>query len=737
LRANTAVPFSLFLLTDAADEGSHRNLEANQDVQQILSSTDLGGAACFNLLAEHTDTDVFVLLENGTLFGPGWLEYLLAALEAGPNHGLAGPSTNHCWNAQAVFPKRLGDPASIAVAATEAARRFGSQTRTLEPLYSLADFCYAVRREVVESIGLADESYGLGPCWEMDYNIRAARAGWRGFWACGAYVYRSPSSTRRQETEDRLFWTSKKIYQDKFCGARLRGQKHDYRAHCRGDACPNFAAIEFMAVGQAPAPGAPLQIPLETAAADAPLVSCIMPTFNRRGFVGDAIKNFQTQDYPNLELLIVDDGTDSIEDLVPSDPRIRYVRLQEKKILGDKRNLACAEARGEFICHWDDDDWYPANRVSRQMAMFQSGSIQVCGTSRLYYFDPLANRAWLYCYSAGAGRWVAGNTLAYRRTFWERHPFAHLQVGEDSRFIWADKTAGIADLKDPALCVARVHSTNTSPKAASGSCWQPIATAEIQRLLNSNLEPFQHVTSTEPCPLISCIMPTANRANFVRLALRCFDQQDYPRRELIIVDDGQEDLSELVGKVPEAQYLRLSSPQSIGAKRNLACQKARGDIIAHWDDDDWYAPERLSRQIEPLLKNEADMSGLEGTYVLELSAGKFWNVSPELHQRMFVGNVHGGTLLFRKSIFDQGLRYPSVNLAEDAAFIRAATRSGKRLAQVSNPGLFVYVRHGANAWRFAPGRFLDATGWRARECPTAFLPWLSQYQDCLNPASRP
>jgi GT2 family glycosyltransferase len=65
-------------------------------------------------------------------------------------------------------------------------QHFGSTIRMLEPLHSLADFCYAVRRDVIETIGATDEVYGLGPCWEMDYNVRAARAGFRGVWACGA-----------------------------------------------------------------------------------------------------------------------------------------------------------------------------------------------------------------------------------------------------------------------------------------------------------------------------------------------------------------------------------------------------------------------------------------------------------------------------------------------------------------------------------------------------------------------
>src|SRR6266545_4002208 len=57
------------------------------------------------------------------------------------------------------------------------------------------------------------------------------------------------------------------------------------------------------------------------------LVSCIMPTAGRRRFVPQAIGYFLRQDYPNRELVIVDDGTDNLADLLPDDARVRYVRL--------------------------------------------------------------------------------------------------------------------------------------------------------------------------------------------------------------------------------------------------------------------------------------------------------------------------------------------------------------------------------------------------------------------------
>jgi glycosyltransferase involved in cell wall biosynthesis len=748
IHVNTVGAVELLLLPDGPDEETRDALATMHDLPQSGTAEALGVPACFNRLAASTDAGVLVLLESGALVGPAWLDYLLAGLEADPRrNGLAGPSTNHAWNAQGVFPRGGGTPTEVAQTAREAARRFGSTTRSLEPLYSLADFCYVVRREVVEVVGAADESYGLGPCWEMDYNIRAARAGFRGVWACAAYVHRAPFTARRKHEESLCFEASKHRYQDKFCGLRLRGQKTDYRPHCRGDACPNFAPAALIErwrpIQLQPRP-TPETVPLSslfTLATEPsttlpePLVSCIMPTYNRRPLVPQAIRCFLRQDYPNTELVIVDDSTSSIADLVPNDSRVRYIRLDRRHTIGAKRNLACEQAHGEFVVHWDDDDWYPTWRVRVQVRALLDHHADLCGTSRLFYYEPAVDKAWRYEYPQGRGTpWVAGNTLAYRKSFWARNRFPDIQVGEDTRFVWSGTTKAVYDLCDPALCIATIHSGNTSPKATSGAYWVAQSPAQIRELLGDDRHFYSSATKsmaldgTAPgaalvtaLPLVSCIMPTHNRRTFLPLALRYFSYQDYPNKELLIIDDGTDSVGDLVNGLPGIRYLRLSARTSIGGKRNLACREARGEIIAHWDDDDWYAPDRLRYQIAPILAHEADMTGLENAFVLELPGGVFWTTRPQLHQRMFTGDVHGGTLVYRKALQDQGLRYPEINLAEDAVLIRQAVSRGQRLVRLANPGVFVYVRHGRNAWRAcAPGRFLDPAGWQRIEQPRMF-----------------
>jgi glycosyltransferase involved in cell wall biosynthesis len=734
LRANTSQPVELLLLLDGLKlDDAVRSLLPSLDDQQLSGTSEARGtAACFNRLAAHNQADLVVLLESGAQVAPGWLDQLLAALDSNPRHGLAGPSTNSSWNEQGVYQHSAAD--QIAATASDAAKRFGSDVRTLEPLYSLADFCYVVRREVIAAVGAADESYRLGPCWEMDYNIRAARAGWRGVWACAAYVHRAPVSSHRRLTEARDFAASKRRYQDKFCGARLRGQKTDYREHCRGDACPNFAPSTLIQVRQPwpsataepePNPDKPavsrrdsLPVTIESE----PLVSCIMPTSDRRSFVPQAIRCFLRQSYPNLELVIVDDGADPVIDCVPENDRIRYLQLDHKLKIGAKRNFACEQARGDFIVHWDDDDWYPDWRVRAQMNGLQSGS-DLCGSSRVFYYDPAKDQSWEYRYAASGPRWIAGNTLAYRRSLWQSSRFPDLQIGEDSRFVWDNAGKSICDLADPALCVGTVHEHNTSRKDVNGAFWHLQGNERLYALLGDDRYFYFAASQTQQpaWPLVSCIMPTYNRRQFVPQALQSFRQQDYPNRELIIIDDGSDGIGDLIQDVPGVCYQRLPARMSIGAKRNLACQHARGEIIAHWDDDDWYSSDRLRYQVAPIIAGAADLTGLENAFVLELPGGEFWTTKPELHRKLFVGNVHGGTLVFRKDLLANGLRYPEINLAEDAYLLHGAVTQGKRLLRLANPGVFVYVRHGHNAWKdFRPGQSLNPAGWERIPAPLTF-----------------
>jgi glycosyltransferase involved in cell wall biosynthesis len=229
--------------------------------------------------------------------------------------------------------------------------------------------------------------------------------------------------------------------------------------------------------------------------------------------------------------------------------------------------------------------------------------------------------------------------------------------------------------------------------------------------------PEASVTAPE-VPLVSCLMPTHGREAFVAQAVDYFLRQDYPSRELVVVDDGSEPVRDLLPEDPRVVYVRLQRRASTGAKRNLAAEVARGDLLVCWDDDDWFGPGRLSAQVEPLLRGEAEVTALGRSPFYCIPTAQFWRCTPRVHARMFFKQVVGGTLAYRRA---PGARFPDASLAEDAALLRTLLNGGARLVPIPNRDLFVYVRHEANSWRFPEGRYLDRQGWHA-VAPPPFLP---------------
>ena len=82
-----------------------------------------------------------------------------------------------------------------------------------------------------------------------------------------------------------------------------------------------------------------------------PMVSCIMPTKDRRKFIPNAIEYFLKQTYKNKELIIIDDGLDKVEDLIPDNKIIKYIYLDIEQSIGAKRNYANSIASGDIIMH--------------------------------------------------------------------------------------------------------------------------------------------------------------------------------------------------------------------------------------------------------------------------------------------------------------------------------------------------------------------------------------------------
>jgi glycosyltransferase involved in cell wall biosynthesis len=111
-----------------------------------------------------------------------------------------------------------------------------------------------------------------------------------------------------------------------------------------------------------------------------PIVSVIIPTYNRAHVLARAIQSVLDQTYQDFEMIVVDDGSnDNTEEVVKSfnDPRIRYIRHEGNRGAAAARNTGIKAAKGKFIAFQDsDDEWLP-EKLQKQMKVFENAPARV------------------------------------------------------------------------------------------------------------------------------------------------------------------------------------------------------------------------------------------------------------------------------------------------------------------------------------------------------------------------
>lgn len=147
-----------------------------------------------------------------------------------------------------------------------------------------------------------------------------------------------------------------------------------------------------------------------------PFVSICTPTFNRRPFIPMMIECFHHQTYPktHVEWIIIDDGTDKIEDLVSHIPQVKYFKYDEKMFLGKKRNVMHEKAKGDILVYMDDDDYYPPQRISHAVSTLLKNPHALCaGSSEMYIFFKDIQK--MYTFGPYGPNHSTAATFAFRR----------------------------------------------------------------------------------------------------------------------------------------------------------------------------------------------------------------------------------------------------------------------------------------------------------------------------------
>lgn len=110
-----------------------------------------------------------------------------------------------------------------------------------------------------------------------------------------------------------------------------------------------------------------------------PLVSVVIPCYNNELYIGEAIDSVLAQDYGNIEVIVVNDGSgDSSEDVIRSfGSRVRLIS-QENQGVSNARNTGIEAAQGSFIAFLDADDYWLPNRISTQLEFIKDKEPCVC-----------------------------------------------------------------------------------------------------------------------------------------------------------------------------------------------------------------------------------------------------------------------------------------------------------------------------------------------------------------------
>lgn len=215
--------------------------------------------------------------------------------------------------------------------------------------------------------------------------------------------------------------------------------------------------------------------------------------------------------------------------------------------------------------------------------------------------------------------------------------------------------------------------------------------------------------------LVSIVTPTYNREEFLPRLYRCVAAQTHSELELLVCDDSPEPSAFLQRHTdPRLRYVHLPTRASVGNKRDLLNEMARGEVIVHFDDDDYYAPNYLSHVLEQL--QNADFTKLEAwfNYSTVHHIATYWNTAEAMQNgialapnaeprqvstaadQMEYAWGFGFSYAYRRAAVGAA-RFGDRTFGEDLFFYTQLRDAGARCVKVPDiTGLVLHVIHKSN-----------------------------------------
>lgn len=197
-------------------------------------------------------------------------------------------------------------------------------------------------------------------------------------------------------------------------------------------------------------------------------------------------------------------------------------------------------------------------------------------------------------------------------------------------------------------------------------------------------------------PLISCLCVTYGKPGLLKRAIACFMEQSYPRKELIIVFEDNDQLTkDFLGSSTYPDNIKIREVSALvkkplGKLRNIAVEEASGLYVCQWDDDDWYHIRRLELQYKAIRESGKAGSVLTRWMLFDNNTGRAY-IS---HER----NWEGSIMCLKQALTDHP--YEEVTRGEDTAVVENLCRENMLAAIGDMPNLYIYTWHGNNTWNY-------------------------------------
>ncbi len=431
-------------------------------------------------------------------------------------------------------------------------------------------------------------------------------------------------------------------------------------------------------------------------------VSVIIPTYNRAGFIAEAIESVLKQrgHKHSIEIIVVDDGsTDDTSKVVKKfGDKVKYLKIPHSGKPAVPRNIGIKAATGELIAFQDSDDLWHKDKLAKQIPLFKDEKVVLSyGNAEIMQADGSPTGV-LVVEEKGLrngktfatlikGNLVSTLTVVARKSAIEEVNFFDeaddLRAVEDYALwlkIIARFPAGIRVLPDT-LAYYRTHDSNisrTNPLeaieqllAVFNHLWLSGISIGQLKMVESRLQELHEgwgrimneFYSFEQ-PTISVVMSVYNGGEHLKTAIQSILKQTYHNFEFIIIDDGSSDDSFSTISKFKDRRIRLVRQTNHGLvySLNKGVKLARGRFIARQDADDISMPTRFEKLVSAITAN--DRMGLVGTfftYIDEKTSQPSITITSvtkhlDLRRSFYITNpfAHGSTLIRKDAIVNAG-----------------------------------------------------------------------------------